>query len=110
MNTNQFLKITKKELAEGVLEIRPKVICQDGFMVSIQASSMYCCSPRNDTADEYETVELGYPTKVESLIIQYAKCIEDPTGTVYLNVPVEVVDELLKQHGGILGVLTRISD
>lgn len=77
MNTNQFLKATKKELAEGVLDIRPMAVCQNGFMVSIQASSIHYCSPRNNTAEEYETVELGYPTKVEGLIIQYAECIED---------------------------------
>ena len=122
-DTNLFLKLTKvvrrvqgrfgvfeNRVQENMnyyerLDIRPGIICQDGFQISIQASKCHYCTPRSDHADKYETVELGFPSKKEESIMEYAEDPEDPTGTVYGHVPIYIVDELLKKHGGITDIV-----
>jgi len=81
---------------------RPRLVCKDGFSVSVQASSYHYCSPRVDGADKYETVELGYPSTADQLIADYAECYDNLTNTVYGNVPVSIVNELIEKHGGIV--------
>lgn len=111
LKTNLFLKLTRHEKSyPGMngqykfLEIRPGVICADGFTISIQASSNHYCSPRTDDAEEYESVELGFPSEKEDLIMEYVEDDQDPTQTVYGWVPVDVVDKMLEKHGGIVDI------
>jgi|LWDU01.1.fsa_nt_gi hypothetical protein len=73
---------------------------KSGFNVSIQASERSYCEPRNNTGP-YTSVELGFPSAPDSLIIGYAEDSDDPTGTVYGWVPVGVVQALISKHGGI---------
>lgn len=105
---------------------RPAVVCADGFSVSIQASEDHYCFPRvtqyfdgdswvcvnewarnappitkSNSFTPYNEVELGFPNLKDDLILEYAEVEDDPTGTVYGNVPVEIVDKLLEKHGGI---------
>lgn len=84
----------------------PRVVCADGYSVSIQAGSAFYSWPRENLAPEYGAFELGYQTEREPLLDEWAE--EDfRTGEInYLEcifpfVPVEVVDEVLKKHGGI---------
>lgn len=49
---------------------------------------------------EYTACEIGFPNREEELIKQYAEDPEDLTETVYAYVPVEVIDEVIKKHGG----------
>lgn len=107
LNTNLFLKLTRNESSSGLIRNRPRVICADGFQISIQASRCHYCDPRNNNADKYDKVELGYPSEEENLIMRYAEEDEEPTHTVYGYVPVEIVDEMLKKHGGIVDVCRR---
>ncbi len=79
-----------------------KVTCEDGFTVSIQASSGNYCEPRIDDADFWESVELGYPSQADYLIIGYAEDKDTPTETVYGWVPVHTVYLLLTKHGGVV--------
>lgn len=81
-----------------------KIICNDGFSVSIQASSAHYCRPRETQTEKtnYETVELGFPTETDELILEWVEDADDPTDTVYAQVPVEVVEELLWKHGGVI--------
>ena len=74
-------------------------VCADGFTVSIQASTGGYCSPRNDEGP-YTAVEVGYPSRVDSLLLPYAEDSENPTQTVYGWVPSAVVLECLESHGG----------
>jgi hypothetical protein len=76
--------------------------CEDGFTVSIQASSGSYCTPREDNAESYCSVELGYPNRPDDLIIQYAEDPEAPTETVYGWVPCHIVTLLLTKHGGMV--------
>lgn len=80
---------------------RPRIVCKDGYSVSVQASGFHYCKPRVDGADKYESVELGFPNREDPLINDYAEDYGDLTRTVYGYVPVEVVNELIEKHGGI---------
>ena len=86
-------------------EKRPYVELSDGYRISIQASSNHYCSPREDGLTEYSEVELGFPNIEDELINDYAED-DDYTQTVYGYVPVDVVDALIKKHGGITRVRT----
>lgn len=81
---------------------RPRIVCKDGYSVSVQASRFNYCEPRVDGADKYESVELGFPNREDPLINDYAEDDGDLTRTVYGYVPVEVVNELIEKHGGIV--------
>ena len=71
-----------------------RVHCKDGFSVSIQAGRGNYCCPRSDQAPWIE-VELGYPSRPDWLIMQYAEDKDEPTATVYGYVPVDTVYLLL---------------
>ena len=78
----------------------PLIVCNDGFTMSVQASSGHYCSPRNDTGP-WSSVEIGYPNKIKPLLWDYA---EEPgrwTETVYGYVPIEIAGLVVELHGGI---------
>ena len=82
---------------------RPRVICSDGFSVSIQAGHGMYSTPRNFNPP-YTHVELGFPSDYEPDILDYAESfseIESPTDTVYPYVPIEVIYKALIKHGDI---------
>lgn len=81
----------------------PRVICADGFSMSVQASAWTYCSPRVDspTADIYNSMEVGFPSTTEPLLMEYAEDEDNPTETVYGWVPVKTIDEIIEKHGGI---------
>jgi len=78
----------------------PRLTCRDGFSMSVQASPTHYSTPR-DIVDEYSAVEIGYPSHEEELILEWAEDSENPTGTVYAWVPVEVVEQVILNHGGL---------
>jgi hypothetical protein len=78
------------------------VVCRDGFRMSVQAHDGAYCEPRTDDAERYFTVEVGYPSHAEEVIIPWAERPDEPTETVYAYVPVEVVNTVIAKHGGIL--------
>ena len=98
MSIKDFLKETFIE--KNGMVMRSPVICADGFSVSVQASKVHYCSPRTNT-DSYLSVELGYPSKADDLILEWAEESTDPTNTVYGYVPIGVVQQLIEKHGGI---------
>ena len=77
-----------------------KVVCADGFMMSVQANENAYCTPRIDGASSYSAVEIGYPNMVEPLILPYAEEPEKPTNTVYGYVPRVKVMLVVLRHGG----------
>ena len=77
------------------------VYCKSGFGVSVQASSGSYCTPR-DNLGPYSTVELGFPSASDELIIGFADDKDSPTETVYGYVPVGLVQALLIKHGGVI--------
>jgi hypothetical protein len=76
-----------------------RITCADGFSVSVQANTTAYCTPR-DLAGPYTHVELGYPSLGDELITAFAEDPEHLTETVYPQVPVETILELINKHGG----------
>tara|TARA_Y100000593_G_scaffold94784_1_gene195982 strand:+ start:1217 stop:1594 length:378 start_codon:yes stop_codon:yes gene_type:complete len=101
------------DLSESPQPTRAAIICKDGFTMSVQASNYHYCTPKINDAKGYLEVEIGYPSKREPLIDEYAEgfglWIEDGdkdyefTNTVYPYVPAEVVIEVIMKHGGMVG-------
>jgi len=79
-----------------------RVVCADGFSMSVQADEFTYCSPRIDKAEKYTQVEIGFPSESEDLIIDWAEDRDKPTETVYGYVPVSVVTSVLAKHGGMV--------
>ena len=86
----------------------PKIICSDGFEMSVQVGSSLYSTPKK-VAKRYSAVEIGFPSEHEPLIEEFAETfykddgedVTDYTDTVYPYVPVKIVDKVLKKHGGI---------
>ena len=84
-----------------------RIVCQDGFTISVQGSEFNYSSPRMDNPPNgYTHVECGYPSSkpTTTALLEYAEILtENPmyTETVYGYVPVEVVQAELDAHGGI---------
>ena len=78
------------------------VVCADGFSMSVQAHNGAYCSPARDYADPYTSVEVGFPSKEEPLLMDYCEEPENPTETVYAWVPVQVVTNVIAKHGGMV--------
>ena len=104
MNINQFLKENMKirKIAGGyeIREHAPRVVCADGFSMSVQVSDSHYCTPRINDASSYYDVEIGFPSEAEPLIMEFAEQADSPTDTVYGYVPVSIVDEVIEKHGG----------
>jgi len=79
-----------------------QVVCKDGFKMSVQANDSAYCSPRINNAERYTSVEIGFPSEKEELIMNFAESADDPTETVYGYVPVTVVNSVLVKHGGMV--------
>ena len=91
------------------MRIHPLVVCADGFSMSVQANGGAYCSPRVEGAERYETVEIGFPSESEDLILRYMEggysedgAEPDPTQSVYPYVPSSVVNLVLAKHGGMV--------
>jgi len=82
-------------------QLNEKVVCADGFAMSVQANENAYCTPRQTGAEEYTEVEIGFPSAREELIIDWAEDREDPTECVYGYVPVSVVTNVIAKHGGV---------
>ena len=78
-----------------------RVVCADGFTMSVQADDFTYCLPRNDEGP-YTAVEIGFPSDREELIIDWAEDKASPTQTVYGYVPSHIVSLVLAKHGGMV--------
>lgn len=101
MTIRDWLKKPVRTHTYGIQENRPRLYCNDGYSISVQASAFHYCKPRLDGIQDYESVELGFPSTEDELINEYAEVDSDYTKTVYGYVPIEIVEELINKHGGI---------
>lgn len=89
---------------KDVLRNRPRLITADGFELSVQASSNHYSTPRRNHGPWTE-VEVGALSGVPEPWSKWIKYAEDrtidPTKTVYGWVPIKMVDDLIKLHGGL---------
>ena len=79
-----------------------RVVCADGFSISIQAGNGKYCYPRLDGAPKYSEVELGYPNRPCPFIYEWAENKGEYTDTIYPYVPAKIVDVMIRGHGGIV--------
>ena len=83
----------------------PRIVCRDGFSMSVQASKDTYCEPRQDVGP-YTKVECGYPSSapISQRLKEFAELLftDDYTDTVYPYVPVDIVLYELELHGGIV--------
>lgn len=105
MNINDYIRTSKAARASlGVPNLPPiavpSITCRDGMSLSVQASEYHYCLPRSNNAT-YTHVEVGFPSEAIPEILEYAEDADRPTDTVYAFVPVEIVDQVIMEHGGI---------
>jgi len=101
MNINEYMQAYKKIVTVSGYKYTPCVTCADGFNMSVQADKDFCCEPQIDDAKWYTAMEIGFPSEIESLILEYANNKEYPITTIYEFVPVEVIDAVIAKHGGL---------
>jgi len=89
-------------LSRHVRKHYDRVVCADGFTMSVQASVYNYCHPQESGAPKYDLVEVGFPTTMEPMLMPYAETPENPTNTVYAYVPVELVTNVIVKHGGMV--------
>ena len=78
-----------------------KVVCKDGFSMSVQANKFAYCTPRENNTT-YTEVEVGFPSRREELLMEWAENPACPTDTVYGWVPVSVIYLVITKHGGMV--------
>ncbi len=71
--------------------------------MSVQAGETAYSEPRKDRAPAYTKVEVGYPSDVEDRLMPYVEDRHMPLSTVYVCVPMEVVEQVILAHGGMVG-------
>jgi hypothetical protein len=82
-------------LSIPMMGIRPRIICSDGFSMSVQGSQ-YSYSEPKITTDWYESLEIGFPSDDEELFNEYGA-----DGDVYGYVPVNIIQAVIDKHNGI---------
>jgi hypothetical protein len=96
----RFITCNKRFMTYGnftIVKPNPRIICNDGYEISIQCSEHTYCNPQESILDvsKYSSFELGYPNQYDSLLDAY----ED--GDVFPYTPRYVVINLILKHGGI---------
>lgn len=111
-DVNKFLAEHRVVCFNGwwpTVELRPIIACKNGLVLSIQASSMHYCTPRDDYGP-YSAVEIGFPSRRVEALMPYAEDPEQPTNTVYGNVPVSVIEKVIDEAGGFNMLLKHWPD
>lgn len=85
-----------------------RMLCNDGFSMSVQASRYHYCCPRENDAFPYTTFEIGFPSKRIPEANEYAEEPKRHTKTVFGYVPLEVVLKIIKKHGGLKPIAVKI--
>lgn len=85
-----------------MFKLNKKVVCKDGFAMSVQAGETQYCSPRTTGAKRYTEVEIGFPNRSEDLLLEFAEDSAKPTETVYPYVPASLVSLIIAKHGGMV--------
>jgi len=101
MINEYFKKVDAERNGQGYGKPYPRIKCADGFSFSVQAGEYSYCSPRYFCASYYNSVEVGFPSARDDALMDFAEDPSDPTETVYGYVPVEIVEEIIRRHGGM---------
>lgn len=110
MTVQELLALTKVTEYDfiDIKDTTPAIICMDGTRLSVQASEYTYCNPRENRGP-YSSVEVGYPSRRIEKLMPWAEALDDPTETIYGYVPIEVVEEVVADCGGICVELTLLA-
>lgn len=97
MNLNEYMNNNRNNNALNHVKT---IVCVSRLTLSVQASFYHYCTPRSNEGP-WTHVEIGFPSQKCEEIMEYAESPENPCGTVYGYVPVEIVEKLIEKHGGI---------
>ena len=98
MTVKEYLKST---YSDDKYNIRNRIVCKDGFSISVQGgTSFHYCNPR-ELCNFYEELECGFPSSEEKLLTPYQDGNDSQLDDVFAYVPIEIVEEIIKKHGGI---------
>lgn len=112
---NEFHKqLRVEESIRGKLYRAPiaRILCRDGFNISVQASEFAYCTPRVTADIEYTKFECGFPSSAVPELREWkdGDDKDDDTVSVYGFVPVEVIVALIEKHGGIDCAMKIVED
>jgi hypothetical protein len=82
----------------------PRIYCNDGFNISVQLNNGNYCSSVNGVRKfglDWKEVEWGFPSAPIDGKKYNAEDVEDTTNSVGGYVDINLLDELLEEHGGI---------
>lgn len=122
--TNQWIQATRRfHEYDGCASetrwqmTRPPLTLASGLRISVQAGDALYSSPRNNTCQNYAQVECGFPSEPisegvyvfgadgEKVTFEDFKEVssngEDQTECIFPYTPIELVDELVRMHGGL---------
>ena len=96
----------KKVYAEQYFYL-PRIVCKDGFSISIQVHNGNYCASENGTRQfgfNWLEVEWGYPTEnidAKKYNAELWDDDQDTTNTVGGYVDINLIDSLVEEHGGL---------
>jgi hypothetical protein len=87
-------------------DYNPRIVCADGFSMSVQASYFSYCKPRQNEGP-HTHMEGGFPSSppLDPELLEMRVRVPgegDPCETVYPYVPREVFEREFELHGGIV--------
>ena len=87
-------------------DFNPRIVCRDGFSMSVQAFSSSYCLPRQDEGP-HTHMEGGFPSSapLDPELLESRENIHndgDPCETVYPYIAREVFEREFALHGGIV--------
>lgn len=110
MTVKEFLVKTLPQMQAGI--IRSRAVCADGFALSIQASHVHHCHPKQILANgDYDTVEVAVKVLTENMGLQFEKhssmqdiITKSEVGSImcYGNVKMRFLEKFVAEHGGII--------
>lgn len=81
----------------------PRIVCNDGFSISLQINNGNYCSSENGyrtLGHTMEIVEFGFPNQDEELLKEYAEEPDNLKHTVG-QLPIDVAQQIIDKHDGI---------
>ena len=112
MANNNECKCTKMGMENAYMSthfLLPRIHCKDGFNISIQVNKGNYCASENGVrtfGTDWKLVEWGFPSEhIDAKKYNAENYLEeeeiDTTQTVGGYVEIELMDQLLQEHGGI---------
>ena len=101
MSDISMLQLWLRDMRDDRVQQVPPIVCKSGLAMSVQASKYHYCSPRNNEGP-WDKVEIGFPSRQLPELKEYGDGLTEDS-TVYGWVPIELVEKIIEDNGGIGG-------